>query len=78
MGLTDIAPATVLRQVPAPGGGEIEGSAQVEWPESVRAEQNFRHTDCPDDRAWQIAVLIPQRTQRLLSSCFLSASTTRT
>jgi hypothetical protein len=56
MGLTDIAPATVLRPVPAPGGGEIEGSAQVEWPGFVRAEQNFRHTDCPDDRAWQIVV----------------------
>jgi hypothetical protein len=56
MELTDIAPATVLRQVPAPGGGETEGSAQVEWPGFVRAEQNFRYSDCPDDRAWLIAV----------------------
>lgn len=56
MDLTEIAPATVLRQVPAPGGGEIEGSAQVEWPGFVRAEQNFRHTDCDNDRAWLIAV----------------------
>ncbi len=48
--------ATVLRQMPAPGGGSIEGSAQVMWHRFIEAQQKFSHTDCPDEVAWTIAV----------------------
>jgi hypothetical protein len=54
--MTKLVPTTVLRPVPAPGGGEVEGSAQVLWARFVVAEQNFTHTSCPDDVAWLIAV----------------------
>jgi hypothetical protein len=51
-----LVPTTVLRQVPAPGGGVVEGSAQVLWAQFVKAEQNFRHVDCPDETGRLIAV----------------------
>ena len=61
-----LVPTTVLRRVPGPGGGDIEGSAQVMWHQFVIAEQHFSHTDCPDDVAWKIAVfdLLAANTDR--------------
>lgn len=55
-GMARLVPTTVLRQVPAPGGGEVEDSAQVLWPRFVLAQGHFNASHCPDELGWKIAV----------------------
>lgn len=55
LGLTKLVPTTVLRPMPGPHG-EVEGSAQVLWPQFVVAQGRFTNTDCSDELGWQIAV----------------------
>jgi hypothetical protein len=47
LGMSKLVPTTVLRRVPGPYG-EVEGSAQVLWPQFVVAVGNFTATDSAD------------------------------
>ena len=52
-----LVPTTVLRQIPIPAGGTVEGSAQVMWPQFNGALQaKVTPADCSDDIAWPIAL----------------------
>jgi hypothetical protein len=55
LGMSKLVPTTVLRRVPGPYG-EVEGSAQVLWPQFVVAVGNFTATDGADEVGWEIAV----------------------
>lgn len=56
LGMSKLVPTTVLRPVPGPNGN-IEGSAQVLWPQFVVAQVGgFTHTDCTPEVGWEIAV----------------------
>lgn len=56
LGVADLVPLTVYRQVPDPSGDEVQGSVQVLWPRFELAQGHFTHVECPDDVAWRIAL----------------------